>query len=151
MQPGVASIELCIHNPPVWNPVSIPAFCLGKLRVGDAIVLHCKGRIVFREEVVKLSQVVGESIETSDVVILDLKGVSAIDSAGLGEMVALHMWARGHGHALKMTGLSSRIRHLLELTNLTSVFEIYATEEEALTVVANVHVGIDSGPGVHRP
>jgi len=37
---------------------------------------------------------------------------------------------------LKMTGLSSRIRHLLELTNLTSVFEIYATEEEALTVVA---------------
>jgi len=80
--------------------------------------------------------VVGESIEASDVVILDLKGVSAIDSAGLGEMVALHMWARGHGHALKMTGLSSRIRHLLELTNLTSVFEIYATEEEALTVVA---------------
>jgi anti-anti-sigma regulatory factor len=51
-------------------------------------------------------------------------------------MVALHMWARGHGHALKMTGLSSRIRHLLELTNLTSVFEIYATEEEALTVLA---------------
>jgi len=104
--------------------------------LGDATVLHCKGRIVFREEVVKLSQVVGESIETSDVVILDLKGVSAIDSAGLGEMVALHMWARGHGHTLKMTGLSSRIRHLLELTNLTSVFEIYATEEEALTVVA---------------
>jgi len=91
---------------------------------------------VFREEVVKLSQVVGESIETSDVVILDLKGVSAIDSAGLGEMVALHMWARGHGRALKMTGLSSRIRHLLELTNLTSVFEIYANEEEALTVLA---------------
>ena len=112
------------------------ALTLESCALGDATVLHCKGRIVFREEVVKLSHVVGESIETSDVVILDLKGVSAIDSAGLGEMVALHMWARGHGHALKMTGLSSRIRHLLELTNLTSVFEIYATEEEALTVVA---------------
>jgi len=52
------------------------ALTLQSCALGDAIVLHCKGRIVFREEVVKLSQVVGESIETSDVVILDLKGVS---------------------------------------------------------------------------
>jgi anti-sigma B factor antagonist len=105
-------------------------------RLGDAIVLRCKGRIVFREEVIKLSQVAGDSIEAAGLVILDLKGVSAIDSAGLGEMVSLHMWARGRGCALKVTGLSSRIRHLLELTNLTSVFEIYATEEEALSALA---------------
>jgi anti-sigma B factor antagonist len=105
-------------------------------RLGDAIVLHCKGRIVFRQEVIKLSQVAGDSIQAAGLVILDLKGVTSIDSAGLGEMVSLHMWARGHGCALKVTGLSSRIRHLLELTNLTSVFEIYATEEEALATVA---------------
>jgi anti-sigma B factor antagonist len=105
-------------------------------RLGDAIVLHCKGRIVFRDEVIKLSQVAGDSIQAAGLVILDLKGVTSIDSAGLGEMVSLHMWARGHGCALKVTGLSSRIRHLLELTNLTSVFEIYATEEEALATVA---------------
>jgi anti-sigma B factor antagonist len=104
--------------------------------LGDAIVLHCKGRIVFGEEVVKLSRVVGESIEATDLVILDLKGVSAIDSAGLGEMVALHMWARGHGCTLKMTGLSSRIRHLLEVTNLTAVFEICATEQDAIGAIA---------------
>jgi anti-sigma B factor antagonist len=103
---------------------------------GHAIILHCKGRIVFRDEVIKLSQIVGESIDATDLVILDLKGISVIDSAGLGEMVALHMWARGHGRTLKMTGLSSRIRHLLDLTNLTSVFEIHATEEEALATVA---------------
>jgi anti-sigma B factor antagonist len=105
-------------------------------RLGDAIVLHCKGRIVFRDEVIKLSQVAGDSIQAAGLVILDLKGVTSIDSAGLGEMVSLHMWARGHGCALKVTGLSSRIRHLLELTNLISVFEIYATEEEALATVA---------------
>jgi anti-sigma B factor antagonist len=91
---------------------------------------------VFRDEATKLSQVAGDSIQAAGLVILDLKGVTSIDSAGLGEMVSLHMWARGHGCALKVTGLSSRIRHLLELTNLTSVFEIYATEEEALATVA---------------
>ena len=137
-----------MHTPTIASQGPIPESSLGHAkenslslslessRLGDAIVLHCKGRIVFREEVLKLSQVAGESIEAAGLVILDLKGVSAIDSAGLGEMVALHMWARGHGRALKVTGLSSRIRHLLELTNLTSVFEIYATEEEALSALA---------------
>jgi anti-sigma B factor antagonist len=137
-----------MHTSIIANVGSIPDSNLGyakesslslsleSSRLGDAIVLHCKGRIVFRQEVIKLSQVAGDSIESAGLVILDLKGVSAIDSAGLGEMVSLHMWAKGHGCALKMTGLSSRIRHLLELTNLTSVFEIYATEEEALATVA---------------
>lgn len=105
-------------------------------KLGDALILRCKGRIVFRDEVVALSTIVGDSIQSSRLVILDLHGVSAIDSAGLGELVALHMWAQGSGCNLKMIGLSSRIRRLLELTNLTSVFEIYATEADAIAEVA---------------
>lgn len=105
-------------------------------RLGDAIVLHCKGRIVFRDEVVELSKVVGDVIPAARCVVLDLHGVSVIDSAGLGELVALHMWAQANACALKITGLSSRIRRLLELTNLTSVFEIYATEADAVGEVA---------------
>ena len=105
-------------------------------KLGDALILRCKGRIVFRDEVVALSTIVGDSIQSSRIVILDLHGVSAIDSAGLGELVALHMWAQGSGCNLKMIGLSSRIRRLLELTNLTSVFEIYATEADAIAEVA---------------
>ena len=89
------------------------SLCFESSTLGDAVVLHCRGRIVFRDEVLKLSQVVGDSIEAAEVVILDLKGVSSIDSAGLGEMVALHMWAKGRGRALKMSGLSTRLRHLL--------------------------------------
>ncbi len=104
--------------------------------LGEAILLHCKGRIVYRQEVIELSRVAGEAIEAARTVILDFQGVSAIDSAGLGELVALHMWAQAHGSMLRITGVSSRVRRLLELTNLTSVFEIYATEAEALTSVA---------------
>jgi anti-sigma B factor antagonist len=105
-------------------------------KLGEALILRCKGRIVFRDEVIALSTVVGDAIQSSRLVILDLHGVSAIDSAGLGELVALHMWAQGSGCNLKMIGLSSRIRRLLELTNLTSVFEIYATEADAIAEVA---------------
>jgi len=105
-------------------------------KLGEAAILRCKGRIVFRDEVIELSRVVGDAIQNARVLILDLQGVSAIDSAGLGELVALHMWAQANCCNLKMVGLSSRIRRLLELTNLTSVFEIYATEADAIAEVA---------------
>ena len=105
-------------------------------KLGEAAILRCKGRIVFRDEVIELSRVVGDAIQNARVLILDLQGVSAIDSAGLGELVALHMWAQANSCLLKMVGLSSRIRRLLELTNLTSVFEIYATEADAIAELA---------------
>lgn len=100
-------------------------------RLGQAVVVHCRGRIVYRYEATALSHKVAQLLEQNRVVIVDVQQVSAIDSAGLGELVALHMWARGQGRSMKLCGVSSRIRALLELTNLTSVLEVYATEEYA--------------------
>ena len=99
--------------------------------LGNAVVVHCHGRIVYRYEAAALSYKVSELLERRKVVILDLQHVSAIDSAGLGELVALHMWARGHGCLLRLSGLSSRIHDLLRLTNLTSLLEVFATDEDA--------------------
>lgn len=101
--------------------------------VGHATVIHCRGRIVFRSEAEALSHAVAAALEQSKHVILELQGVSAIDSAGMGELVALHMWAQAYGATLKLAGLTSRLLYLLELTNLTAVFEIFPTQEAALT------------------
>lgn len=100
---------------------------------GDITVIHCRGRIVFREEAAALSHAVTAVLQPGKHVILDLHGVTAIDSGGMGELVALHMWAQGCGSTLKLSGLNSRLLYLLELTNLTSIFEIFATEEAALS------------------
>ncbi len=100
-------------------------------RLGSAVVVHCRGRIVYRYEAAALSNKVAGLLEKSKLVIIDLQHVTAIDSAGLGELVALHMWARGHGAVLRVAGVSSRIHQLLQLTNLTSLLEIFATEEQA--------------------
>lgn len=99
---------------------------------GEPAVIHCKGRIVFKDEAATLSRTVSDVLRNSRNVVLDLEGTSAIDSFGLGELVALHMWAQGGGGTLKLSGVSSRIRYLLETTNLTSLLEIYPTEEAAL-------------------
>ena len=100
--------------------------------LGNAIIVHCSGRIVYRYEAAALSHKVAGLLENHSLVILDLQHVSAIDSAGLGELVALHMWAQAHGRCVRLSGVSSRMHALLKLTNLTSILEIYATEEHAL-------------------
>ena len=101
-------------------------------KLGDVTVIHCRGRIIFRNEAEALSHAVGAALHESKHIILELQGVNSIDSAGMGELVSLHMWAQGYGATLKLSGLSSRLLYLLELTNLTTVFEIFPTQEQAL-------------------
>lgn len=101
-------------------------------RSGEVIVLHCEGRIVYRDESAALSRVVGESLQHTKEIVLDLAGVTTIDSAGLGELVRLHRSAESNGNLMKLACPNPRVRALLDLTNLSSVLEIYPALEDAL-------------------
>src|SRR6266404_3783372 len=68
---------------------------------GDVIIVHCQGRIVYRDEAAALSRLVGEILDNGGKVILDLSGVSSMDSAGIGELALLQTWAQGRNVALK--------------------------------------------------
>ncbi len=99
---------------------------------GDVMIVHCQGRIVYRDEAAALSRVVGEVLESSGKVVLDLSGVSSIDSAGIGELVLLHTWARSKSADLKCASPSPLVRDLLDLTNMDSVLDIHPSLSEAL-------------------
>ena len=99
---------------------------------GSVVVVHCQGRIVYRDEATELSRVVGEILDQSGRVVLDLSGVSAIDSAGIGELVFLHTWAQGRKAELKCAGASAFVSNLLHLTNLDSVLDVHPSLCEAL-------------------
>jgi len=101
-------------------------------RSGDVIVVHCEGRIVYRDEAAALSRVVTEALQHGKEIILDLAAVPMIDSAGLGELVVLHMSADRSGNSLKLAGPSPLLCELFDLTNLSSLFEIYPTLDDAL-------------------
>ena len=62
--------------------------------LGDVIVIHCEGRIVYRDEASALTRVVTEALKNTRDVVLDLEGVQRIDSAGLGELVRMQMAKR---------------------------------------------------------
>ena len=101
-------------------------------RSGDVIIIHCEGRVVYRDEAAALSRMAGEALEHTREVVLDFEGVQRLDSAGLGELVLVHLSASDQGKLVKLAGAKPHVRELLDLTNLSSVFEIYPTLEDAI-------------------
>jgi anti-sigma B factor antagonist len=125
-----------------WQPVGPAAFetvkepqlklSLETRNRGDVIVVHCQGRIVYRDEAAALSRLVGELLQDGSKVVIDLSGVQSIDSAGIGELALLQTWATERNANLKIAGANPMVRTLLDLTNLDSVMEVHATLDAAM-------------------
>jgi anti-sigma B factor antagonist len=101
--------------------------------VGDVAVVDLTGKITIGEGDVVLREEVNKLLE-SDVkkVLLNLNGVTYMDSAGIGELVACYKRAAEAGARLKLLNPSGRVSDLLSLTKLQQVFDIYNDEKDAL-------------------
>jgi anti-sigma B factor antagonist len=110
---------------------------------GDVIVVHCQGRIVYRDEAAALSNLVGEVLDQTNKLVLDLSGVTSIDSAGMGELVLLHTWAQEKNVSFVCAGANSLVRTLLELTNLDSVLDLHSGVEAAIDSLREEQVAAD--------
>jgi len=99
---------------------------------GHVVILHCKGRLVYRHEAAAFSHKVGDLLEGRQPLVVDFTALESIDSAGLGELVLLHMWAQTSNRSIRLANPNSKVRHLLKITNLLSVLFVYATLEEAV-------------------
>jgi anti-sigma B factor antagonist len=108
------------------NPVPTPRTLEIDSRIPDdgTPTLICRGRIttetsgLFKAEVKKW-------VPRSKLVIVDLSNVHYIDSSGLGIVLATYISAKSAGCTLRLVNLSQRIKDLLQLTRLASVFEGY--------------------------
>jgi anti-sigma B factor antagonist len=58
--------------------------------------------------------------------------VSYIDSGGVGSLVASFVHVSKRGGRLKILSPSARASHVLDISGLVDVFEVFASEEEAL-------------------
>lgn len=99
--------------------------------VAGSSVISCSGRIVLGDESAKLRHVVKEALSESNQVVLDLGGVTHIDSTGLGVLVGLYASAHKAGGGIKLAHLNPRLRDLLGITRLLTIFEVFETAEDA--------------------
>src|ERR1700684_1954095 len=90
----------------------------------DATVVGCAGRLT-TETAVHLKSEVKPLLLCKRRVILDLTDLAHMDSSGLGALVALYISAKGAKCQLQLVNVRPRLRDLLSLTNVLSVFEEY--------------------------
>lgn len=65
-------------------------------------------------------------------IVLDLSGVSYVDSAGLGELVQTYVTTKNRGGSLKLMNVTKRLTNLLVVTKLLTVFDTYENEAAAI-------------------
>jgi anti-sigma B factor antagonist len=95
------------------------------------VIVDCYGKIVMGEETALLRQQVKDLLSQSRQIVLNLADVNYIDSSGLGTLVGLYSSARSVGGDIKLAALTGRVKDVLQITKLGSIFEFYNTAEEA--------------------
>lgn len=99
--------------------------------VAGTTVICCSGRIVLGEESAKLRQAIKEELCECNRIVLDLGGVSHIDSTGLGTLAGLHTSARKAGGNIKLADVKPHLYDVLGVTKLLTIFELFSTAEDA--------------------
>lgn len=96
-------------------------------------ILDLKGRLTVGEEVALLRERLrNESESGQKKIILNLEHIDYIDSTGLGTLVICFTTLQKAGGELKLLNLSRRNIELLVLTKLTTVFELFNDEQDAV-------------------
>jgi anti-sigma B factor antagonist len=102
-------------------------------RVGDVTILELEGRLVLEETDIPLRDYVNQLVAGGRVkILLDMKHVTRLDSAGIGMLVSKYLTTSAKGGALKLLQPTVHSRYLFEITKLSTVFEIFESEDEAI-------------------
>jgi len=96
-------------------------------------ILDLKGKLVVGESCTQLREAINDQVAQGDKqLLLDLSGVDYIDSTGLGSMVICYTTLQKTGGTMKLVNLNRRNLELMLLTKLSTIFQIFAEEQEAV-------------------
>jgi anti-sigma B factor antagonist len=106
---------------------------LSPRQVGDVTVVDVSGRITLGEGSSNLRDGIRSLLnEGHKKLVLNLADVSYIDSSGIGELVSAFTSVANNGGHLKLLNLTKRVRDLLQITKLYTVFDVYDSETTAV-------------------
>jgi len=101
--------------------------------VNDVEIIKLEGKITIGSGDSQLREVIGNALNSGkNKVLLDMSGVTTIDSSGIGELVGSYTTVTNRGGKLKLLHLPAKLNELLHVTQLITVFEVYEDEQEAL-------------------
>jgi len=101
--------------------------------VGAVTIVDLSGWLMLGESSAALREAIRELIgKGRNKIILNLCNVTAIDSAGVGELVAAYTTIKTGEGRLKLLNPPQKVHEILSLTQLTKVYEVYKEEASAI-------------------
>jgi len=104
-----------------------------KRKKGNVTVFDLKGKILFGDGIDELRQSINSSIkENEKQLVLNFAEVPYLDSTGLGEVVRSYTTLKKEGGTVKIANLTNKVKDLMMVTKLITVFETFNNEDEAV-------------------
>lgn len=97
------------------------------------VILEPKGKITIGVGDVALRDAVLEQVDGgAEKLLMNMSGVTTMDSSGIGELVSAYTSVKNRGGTLKLLNLPPKINDILQITQLITVFEVFDDEDEAV-------------------
>lgn len=104
-----------------------------KRKKGDVTILDLKGKILIGEGIDELRESINNVIKADEKkLLLNFDQVPYLDSTGLGEVVRSYTSLKKEGGVVKIINLTQKVKDLLSVTKLITVFETFEDEDEAV-------------------
>ena len=102
-------------------------------QIGEVSVIDAVGRLTLGAGTNAVRDTVRDLVAGGNrKLVLNLAGITHMDSAGIGELVTGFTTAVSSGGRMKLLGLTRKVRELLQITKLYSVFEVFDDEAAAV-------------------
>ena len=102
-------------------------------RVGNVAIVDLNGRITLGESTGILRDELRSLLsQGSKHIVLNMAGVTYVDSAGLGELVGAYTTATNQGGAVKLLHMQGKLRDLMQITKLHTIFASFEDEKKAV-------------------
>ena len=105
-----------------------------KSRENDGVtIVDLSGRMTLGEDTLLLRETIRDLISRErKMILLNLGDVPYIDSSGIGELVSAFTTVKNSGGELKLLNLTKKVRDVLQITKLYTVFDVYLNEAGAI-------------------
>ena len=104
-----------------------------KRKKSNVLILDLKGKILFGDGIEELRTAINNAIKENEKnLLLNFAEVPYLDSTGLGEVVRSYTTVKKEGGTVKIVNLTNKVKDLLTVTKLITVFEAFENEDDAI-------------------
>ena len=106
---------------------------ISERNVGNVTVLALKGKVTIGSGDIALRDAIEKAVSSGKKnLLVDLGGVSKLDSSGLGELVAAHNTVTADSGTIKLAKIPSKVYNIMGVAQIISVFDVFDDVDEAL-------------------